>query len=300
MLPNRSLSLRADVMILLSALLWGGEYVVVKDMVGYIPPNWVNAGRFIIASLIMIPIFYRKIRTIDFKVLRIGILLGFFMFGGFTLQTIGIQYTTAGKSGFLTSTYVVIVPFVYWIIRKKFPGIKAIISAVICITGISLISLEGDFSLNPGDMLTVGSAFAFTGSIIGFDYYCKKYDAIHLTFLEMFSGGLMSLVLALAGGKMPQPAAWGGFEIFQIVYLIVLGSLVCHLLANVAMKWAESSHASILWSTESVFALVFGIIFLKERMSLHLAAGFILVFSAVLISELGPGKSSGVDKIHTL
>ena len=91
-------------------------------MLDYLPPNWINAFRFITAALIMIPLFYRKLRLMNRQEIIGGTILGVFMFGGFTLQTIGIQYTTAGKSGFITSTYVVMVPFLVWALRRKFPG----------------------------------------------------------------------------------------------------------------------------------------------------------------------------------
>lgn len=284
LLKNKVLT--ADLMILLSALLWGGEYVVVKDMVEYLPPSWINASRFISAAIIMLPFIRKRIKKTSIGEIKAGLLLGFFMFGGFTMQTIGIQYTTAAKSGFLTSTYVIMVPFIYWMIRKIFPGVKSVISAAICLAGIAFISLDGDLSLNKGDMLTLVSAVFFSGSIIGFDYYAKKYEPLNLTFVEMFSGGCISLVLALLTEPVPTGISWGGPEILQVLYLVLLGSLLCHVLSNVAMKYAESSHASILWSLESVFALIFGIIFLHEGLTLQSVIGFILVFAAVIISEL--------------
>lgn len=275
-------------MIFFSALLWGGEYVVVKDMLDYLPPNWINAFRFITASLIMIPLFYRHIRSMSKEELRGGAILGTFMFGGFTLQTVGIQYTTAAKSGFLTSTYVVMVPFIVWVFKQKFPGLKSLISAGVLIAGISFLSLDGTGKgLNRGDMLTLGAAICFAGSIIGFDYYAKRHDPINLTFIEMLSGGLMSLVSASLTEAFPSPAGYGAYEIFQLLYLVLLGSLLCHVLSNVAMKWAEPTHASILWSLESVFALIFGLIFLHEDLTLRMGIGFILVFAAVLLTELG-------------
>ncbi len=281
-------TLTADLMIFFSALLWGGEYVVVKDMLDYLPPNWINALRFIAASLIMIPLFRKYLRRLNAAELKGGALLGAFMFGGFTLQTIGIQYTTAGKSGFLTSTYVVMVPFIVWIFKQKFPGLKSLVSAVILITGISLLSFEGGGAgLNKGDMLTLGAALCFSGSIIGFDYYSKRYQPINLTFVEMLTGGLLSLVIAVFTEDFPSFRGYGGMEIFQILYLVLLGSLLCHVLSNVAMKWAEPTHASILWSLESVFALIFGVIFLHETINLRMSFGFVLVLIAVVLTETG-------------
>jgi drug/metabolite transporter (DMT)-like permease len=280
--------LRADLLILLSALLWGGEYVVVKDMVEYLPPNWINSFRFLAVSPVMYLFFSKHIHRLNRRELKAGVLMGVFLFGGFTLQTIGIQYTTASQSGFLTSTYVVIVPFAYWMLRKRFPGIRAIISAVVCIAGIAFISLDENLRMNPGDLLTILAAVSFTGSIIASDYFAKIHNPINLTFVEMLSGGLMSLVLAVIFEPFPS-VHLGGFEILQLVYLVLLGTLVCHVISNIAMKTAKSSHASILWSMESVFALIFGIMFLHEQLTGQIAVGFILVFTAVIVSETGSG-----------
>ena len=282
------MSLRADLLILLSALLWGGEYVVVKDMVEYLPPNWINAFRFIAAGLLLFPMFPGRISRMSKTQLLAGILLGFFLFSGFTLHTIGIQYTTASKSGFITSSYVVMVPFVYWAIRRSFPGIKAVIAAFVCMAGIGFIAIDaGGWVINKGDVLTLLAAVCFCGSIIGFDYFAKRYDPVALTFVEMLSGGMMSLVPALIFESFPSGVHWGGIEIMQLLYLVLLGSLFCHLASNVAMKWAESSHASILWSLESIFALIFGINFLGEGLTMKIGLGFALIFASVLISEIG-------------
>ena len=154
--------------------------------------------------------------------------------------------------------------------------------------GISLLSFEGhNAGFNKGDLLTLGGALSFSGSIIGFDYYSKRNEPINLTFLEMMSGGLMSLFLALFTEDVPSVAGIGSFEIFQILYLVLLGSLACHLLSNIAMKWAEAAHASILWSLESVFALIFGVIFLHETINIRMGFGFILILAAVILTELG-------------
>ncbi len=285
LIKNRTLT--ADIMILISALLWGGEYVVVKDALDFMPPNWINALRFILASIIMVPIFFRQIRSISKDEIRAGLLLGTFLFGGFCLQTVGIQYTTAGKSGFLTSTYVVMIPFITWRLKRKFPGIKAILSALICTAGFALLSLEGGLKFNSGDVMTIGAAVCFSGSILSFEYYSRKFEPINLTFVEMAVGGLLSLALAAATEKFPVDVSPGRVEIFQLLYLVILGSLACHILSNFAMRWSEAAHAAILWSLESVFAMVFGIIFLHEAITGRSIGGFILILFAVLLTELG-------------
>ncbi len=277
----------ADVMILISAILWGGEYAVVKSVLNYMESGWINAVRFLFSAFIMFFIFNKKIRNINYKTMLGGTLLGLSMFGGFILQTVGLLYTTAGKSGFVTSIYVVMVPFWVWILKKKFPGFKLFICLAILITGIFLLSFEGlGKGFNKGDLMTIAAAFCFSINIILVDYYAKHCETISLTFAEMLSAGIFCIIYALLVETTPDISYFGAKEFIQLIYIIIFGSFICHLLSNTAMEWAEPSHASILWSLESVFALIFGIIFLGESLTSRMIIGFIFVFTAVMMTEI--------------
>jgi drug/metabolite transporter (DMT)-like permease len=275
--------LRADFAILLASLLWGGEYIVVKDVIDILPPYYINTMRFLLSFLILSGVFVQRLKKTSIYNFKAGLVCGFFLFAGFACQTVGIQYTTASKSGFLTATYVVIVPFIVWSLHGKFPGMNVIISAVVCMTGIYFLTSAQMANLGIGDGLTLFAAFWFAGCIIATDHFSKRMDPILLTILELAFAGLFSLVF-MVGTREPLPTLTGA-SLLSLGYLVFLGTIACHLISNIAQRYTYSTHASIIFSIEAVFSLVFAVIFLGETFTLMMGLGFGLIFLALIITE---------------
>ena len=282
--PGSGRVLKADLAILLASLLWGGEYIVVKDVIDVLPPYYINTVRFLLSFLILSVVFFQRIKTTTVYNLKAGFVCGFFLFVGFAAQTIGVQYTTASKSGFLTATYVVIVPFVIWFLHRRFPGLQVLLSAFICMTGIFFLTASESFSLGTGDMLTMFAAFWFACCIIAIDHFSKRMDPILLTILELAFAGLFSLIFMLAT-REPSPTLTGS-SLVSLAYLVFLGTIACHLLSNIAQRYTYSTHASIIFSLEAVFSLVFAVIFLGETFTQLMGLGFGLIFLALILTEL--------------
>lgn len=138
--------------LILATTIWGFGFVAVKESVTHITPIQVLFIRFFSSAFFLIIIYYNSIRSSRLQTIKRGFILGFFLFLAFWTQTIGIFYTTPGKNAFLTSTNVVIVPFLYWLIRGKKPKFFHIVSALLCVLGVFLLSYSGDaFYLNKGD-----------------------------------------------------------------------------------------------------------------------------------------------------
>ncbi len=131
--------------LLFITVIWGSAFVVVKDVSSAMPPSYIVVIRFGIAAVCLCLIFWKRLPRIGRTELLGGLVIGFFNVLGFELQTYGLQKTTAGNSAFLTAVYCVIVPFLYWIVKKKKPGIYNIISAFLCIAGVGLLSLRSGF-----------------------------------------------------------------------------------------------------------------------------------------------------------
>jgi len=275
--------LKADFAILLASLLWGGEYIVVKDVIDILPPYYINTVRFLLSFLILSVVFFQRLKKTTIYNLKAGLVCGFFLFAGFASQTIGIQFTTASKSGFLTATYVVIVPFIVWMLHRKFPGMRVIISAVVCMTGICFLTSAETFNLGIGDGLTLFAALWFGGCIIAIDHFSKRMDPILLTILELAFAGLFSLVFMM-GTREPSPVLTGS-SLLSMGYLVFLGTIACHLISNIAQRYTYSTHASILFSLEAVFSLVFAMLFLGETFTLMMGLGFGLIFMALILTE---------------
>ena len=133
--------------LVLATIFWGFSFVVCKDAVHVISPIYMIAMRFTIASVLMIPFLYKKIRHMTLQDLKCGILIGIALFASYAFQTYGVKYTTAGNNAFLTTTYVIMVPFLYWIVTKKRPDVFTLSAAVLAMAGIGLLTLGNGIAL---------------------------------------------------------------------------------------------------------------------------------------------------------
>ena len=154
MRENRT-GLLAGFGLLSAAAIWGFAFVVVKNSLDVVPPTYMLAFRFTIAALLLAVICHRKLKGLQKSTLIEGAVLGFWLFFSYLVQTFGCQYTTAGKNAFLTSAYVIIVPFLGWLLFRRRPDACCMAAAVLAITGMGMLSLQGDLSVNKGDVLTL-------------------------------------------------------------------------------------------------------------------------------------------------
>lgn len=273
----------SDLSLLFVAAVWGGGFVAVKDALNTVTPMFLMAFRFVLAALFLYLFLFKWIGKLSMKDIKKGSVVGIILFLAFSAQTIGLQYTTASKQGFLTATYVVMVPFLSWIFYKKMPGVKALLGSLMTIMGIGLISFHG-FALNLGDSLTLLCALLFAAHILSIEYFAKDMAVIKLAFVQIAVAAFLFVITAFVTEPIPvslSPRAW-----FAIVYLAMFSTFFCFTVQTVAQKFTTSSHASIILSLESVFAAFFGVILLKEHMSKVMLLGCGLIFIAILIVEL--------------
>jgi len=276
-------SLFADISLLLVAIIWGGGFIAVKDSLDVLTPYYQMALRFSISTLLMYIVFYNKVKKINKNQFKHGAIIGVFLFLGFAFQTVGIKYTTAGKSAFLTAVYVVLVPFLQWIIIKRKPDNYSIVGAVICLLGISFLTLQGGFSLNYGDGLTLICAFAFAGQILAIGKYVELDDPLILTIVQLGVAAVLSLIVALV--FEPIPTHMNLRAISSILYLAVFSTTLAFLVQNIAQKYTSSTHAAIILSLESFFGAVFSVFFFNEIFNIAMIAGCILIFIAIITTE---------------
>lgn len=273
----------SSVALFLAALIWGGTFFIVKNTVDAFPPNLLLAWRFSIAFVLLGIVFFKCWKKMDKGYLWRGALMGLFLFIAYSVQTIGIQYTTPGKSAFLTAVYCVMVPFFYWMIDKKAPDAFNIASALLCILGIGLISLTDSFSIGLGDALTLLCGVFYALHIVVVAKFSKGRDIILLTILQFGFSAIFSWAATLLF-ETP-PAVVTADAVWALVFLAIFGTTGGLLLQNLGQKHTHPATASIILSLESVFGVLFSILFYGEQMTGKLVVGFILVFLAVIISE---------------
>ena len=275
----------ASVGLLGAAMIWGFSFVIVKNSLNMVPKIYMLAFRFTIATIVLAAIFWKKLKGLNKKLFREGFILAILLFASYVLQTEGCKYTTAGKNAFLTTVYIVIVPFLYWLISQKRPDGYSFLAAFVALIGIGLLSLQGDLSINIGDVLTLLCGITFSGHLIGISSFTKESDPILLTILQMFFTAIFSWIGTIFFGGEIGAINISSELISSMLYLGVMSSAVGFLLQTVSQKHIIPSTAALLIATESIFGLIFSTIFLGERMAKRMIVGCIVILMAIVIAE---------------
>lgn len=277
-------------MLLAATIIWGIAFVVMKDAVDVLPPAQLIGVRFLLTGLLMAAVFHRSLRgTLNGPCLRAGLVLALVTFLAFWVQTIGLADTTPGKNAFLTATYCVIVPFLLWIVARKRPTLANVGAAVLCIAGIGLVSMTaGSFRLEFGDLMTLLCAVFFAAQIIAISHYAQQFNVLALTVYQFLFGGLMGLVLGGLTEPAPTLAVLTPDFLFNLFYLVAFASGLCYLFQNVGLAHVAPAQGSLLLSLESVFGVLASVLLYGEVVTGRMMLGFVLIFAAILISELAP------------
>ena len=286
---KRSTQVFASLGLLLTAAVWGFAFVVVKDSLDYVGSVYMVAIRFSIAAIGLAIIFCKRLKKIDKKHLLMGGVTGLFLFLAYLVQTIGCSYTTAGKNAFLTTIYVILIPLIGWPLYKKRPHWYVFVAAGLSLTGIGLLALGGDdiSGINIGDILTLLCGLFFALHILWTEK-CNKEgcDTIIITMLQFAFAAFFGWILApFMNGAFPIVAIQTPKVVLSMLYLGLFSSMICFSLQNIGLKYVQSSLASLFLSFESVFGVLFSTIFLHETLTLKMAAGCMLIFSAIVIAE---------------
>ena len=263
--------------------IWGTSFVILKNTLESISTLYILAVRFTGAAVIMAAVGAREWKTADRKYLVGGTLMGVCMFLAYVFQTYGLVYTTPGKNAFLTTTYCVIVPFLYWALRGRRPDKYNVVAAILCVIGVGLISLDAGMSVNIGDVLTVICGLFYALHIIVSAKYVRGRSVVLLTAVQFAAAAVLSWISALIFAPAPSGApasAW-----LSVAYLCVMCTAVCFGLQAFGQKYTPPSQTAVIMTLESVFGAAISILFFNEQLTLKLFFGFLAVFIAVLISE---------------
>ena len=228
--------------------------------------------------------FFRRISDSTRGDLIGGFVISLFLFAGTGVRTVGLIYTSAGKQAFLAASYVIMVPFLIWGMRRIFPGWLVIAGSLVCFAGMGLLTSDVSDPLNIGDVLSTVSALFIAGHIISIGYYAKNGDPFVLVFVQFFVTSILSFCTAMIFHGAP--AFQGTQGLFEIAYITLIGTFACFLLQNVALKYTSTTHASIILGLQSVFGVLGGIFFLGEVFTFKMIVGCCLIFSAIVLVEL--------------
>lgn len=291
--------LRGNAMLLLTALIWGSSFVAQRAGMEYIGPFTFNGIRSLIGGLVLIPVIFllKKINPEDGNettepedsavqrkiLLTGGISCGVVLFIASSLQQIGVMYTTAGKAGFITALYIVLVPVLGIFIGKKIRPLIWLCVAL-SVVGLYLLCMTEGFSLSKGDFLVLLCALVFAVHILVIDYFSPKTSGVKMSCIQFFVCGVLSLVPMF----IFEEPVWSAIVDcwVPILYAGVLSCGVAYTLQIIAQKDTEPAVASLLLSLESVFAAISGAVILHEHMAVRELAGCAIMFAAIIIAQL--------------
>lgn len=293
-LTARGKSVLGMVLLLITTMLWGTAFAILKETISALPTFFILTIRFLPSGLIVGLVFVKRFKGISRRTLAHGLVLGVVLFFAYGTQTFGLRYTTPARNAFITVAYCIMTPFMAWMMYKRRPKSYNIVSAVVCLVGLAFISLIGqadDGGLHLlGDGLTLVAAVFFALQLVFIEQDSERGDdPFVLLFFELtFAGVLFGVVtlcyelptMGAAAFVVPADCWW------RLVYLMLGCSLVAQLFQMLGQQYTTSSQASIILSFESVFAAVFSVILGMENLTAYLIVGFVLVFLAGLISEL--------------
>ena len=283
MKQSKSIGIVARLLLLTSTIIWGSSFVILKNTLDSLPFCLILAIRFSIGAILLSAIFIKKLKIADRAYLWQGAIIGLFLFLAYFTQTIGLEHTTPGKNAFLTAIYCVIVPFLFWLTNKTRPDFYNISAAFLAIFGIGLVSLNESFSLNIGDALTLVGGFFYAAHIVAVAIFAKDKDIIVITILQFFFAAIYCWIYVLIGNQLvfdfSRPV------VFSVLYLGIFATTVALLFQNIGQKYTSPSSASIILSLESVFGVLFSVIFYSEKLTFKEGFGFLLIFAAIIISE---------------
>ncbi len=287
------------VLLLFVSIIWGAAFVAQSMGMDSIPPFWLNGIRMTLAAIVLIPVYKIVDKKKHFEReeerqkynklgLVVGCILGIFLFAASSFQNYGILGSGAGKSGFITSLYIVFVPIISLIFKEKISW-NVLVSIVIAVIGLFLLCIkESITSISISDFYLMICALFFAFQIILVGKYSPKSNGIKLSCYQCLVCGVLSIICGLIFESITFEAVIEG--IGAILYLGLLSSGVAYTLQVVAQKEVNPTIASLVMSLESVFAVLFGVLILNESLTVQEMIGCIIIFLAIILSQL-PFKS---------
>lgn len=278
-------SRKAEIYLILITLIWGGTFVSIKVALDYISPLLLMGLRFSSAFIFFLILSPVKPSTLTRSLLLRGTALGIFMFIGYGLQTVGLNYTTASRSGFITYFYALLTPLFQFLILKKKPLGANLLGLAVAFAGLTLITGGlGGGTLNKGDVITLVSAAFFSIYIVCLNLWSSDDNAGPLTAIQLFVTSLIAFAMSPVFETpflIPSFLLWG-----NLIFLSLLGSVVAVYVMTRFQNFLTPTRAAILYSLEPVFSVILAVIILKEHFSFIQLGGAALIISGVLFSEI--------------
>lgn len=294
-------SLRGSLLLLLGSVIWGAAFVAQRVGMDHMGPFTFTGIRMLLAGIVMIPVSIWTERkesapghgtTADpAEQRRAGLLCGVLLFAASSLQQAGLVSTSAGKAGFITALYVVLVPLAGWILFRRNPGRVIWLGVLLAVVALYLLCMPAEgFELQGGDLMVLGCAVCFTAQILCVDHYAPRVNGARLARDEFLVTGALSMIIAV----FRETITLQGIReaLIPILYAGILSGAVGYTLQIIGQRDTDPTVASLIMCLEAVFAVLTGAIVLGEKMTVRETVGCVMMFSAVILAQLSPVISS--------
>jgi len=282
---------------LIAAAIWGFAFVAQRQGMETMGPFLFNTARFFIGVAVLSPLVWylskkkkssNKVEVSTKKLIFAGTIAGLFLFAASSFQQVGLQYTTAGKAGFITGLYIFFVPLIGLFLGQK-TGSGTWLGAIIALIGLYLLSIKEDFSIAEGDLFQLVCAVFFAAHVLVIGYLAKRMDPLKLSLVQYCISGVLSLFIAVA----IEVITWDMIvdTAIPLLYAGVMSIGVGYTLQVVAQQHAKSSHAAIILGLEGAFAVLGGWLLLDEYLSTRGLIGCGLMLTGMFLSQLLPKLS---------
>lgn len=282
---------KARFVLLLTAIIWGLAFVAQRAGMENIGPFAFNGIRFALGSLSLVPLLFFKrndpkpktVKTEHSFIWEGGILCGLFLFAASSFQQVGIVYTTAGNAGFITGLYVILVPVLGLFWHQKV-NVQTWLGAIIALAGLYFLSMKQSLTFALGDGLVLISAFFFAGHVLMIGKYAPKTNIIRLSVIQFGLASFLSLIISF----FLETTTWTDIRLagIPILYGGIMSVGVAYTLQVYGQKRTRPAHAAIILCMESLFAAMGGILMLHEPLTIPIAAGGLLMFGGVILSQI--------------
>lgn len=279
----------ANLLLLLTAAIWGLGFVAQRLGMEFLGPFGFNGVRFLIGAVSMLPLIWWAARREPLhglahcSWLKQGLPVGLLLFAGASLQQVGMVYTTAAKAGFITGLYIILVPVLGLLLRHP-TSMATWLGGALAVWGLYFLSIGDDFAVNFGDLLNFIGAFVWAAHLLWIDHAAKRVSAVLLAAVQFTVCGLLSLAVAWQFETVSWQAIY--LTTGPLLYAGVVSVGVAYTLQIMAQKRAHPAHAAIILSLEAVFAAVGGVLILSEPLGPRAVLGCTLMLAGMLISQL--------------
>jgi drug/metabolite transporter (DMT)-like permease len=284
--PRRQ-HVKYDLVLVLITIIWGATFLATKETLRLIGPFTYLGLCYLVATLTLVLIFHRRLLHITRTELLSGLLIGVVLFAGYACQTLGLQWTSVSKTGFITGLYVPLVPLFALLFLRQRIAITALIGVALSVLGLFLLSVNKQFTLSfgPGEWLILSCAVAFALQIILISKFAPSVDAINLAIIQLALTALLSFIAIPLNHEplaLPPALAW-----LPILLLGTIDMAFTLLTMNLIQQFISSTRATLIYALEPMWAAFFGVLFAGDMLSLVAWLGCACIFTGMIIGRLG-------------